>query len=51
MSNIKIFRNDFELDFKSFNFPAGEVGIKLNLNNTAFVAQTKFFAPSKSQTI
>ncbi len=51
MSNIKIIRNKYNLDFKSFVFPAGEVSVKLNLNSTAYSAKTNFFAASDHQTI
>ena len=51
MSNIKVFRNSIELPFKSFLFPGGEVGIKLDTVSVAFVAKTGFFAPSSRQTI
>lgn len=51
MSNLKIIRNGEELDFKLFVFSGGEVSVKLNLNTTAFVAKTKFFAPYPYQTI
>lgn len=45
LSNIEIYRNGKQLEFGSFNFPAGEVGVKLDLRTTAFCAKTGFWAP------
>lgn len=45
MSNIEISRNEYKLDFKSFVFPGGEIGVKLDVEkSTAFTARTGFFA-------
>lgn len=51
MSNLKLIRNGESLDFKSFVFPGGEVGIKLNTSTTSYYASTGFFGPSYGQTI
>lgn len=51
MSNIKIFRNNKEVPFKSFIFPAGEVSVKIDTNSTSFVAKTGIWAPVEKQTI
>jgi len=50
---LKITRNGFELPYKSFNFPAGEVGFKLGIKEhlAAYFAQTNFFALADHQTI
>lgn len=34
--NIKIFKNDIQLDYKKFLFPAGEVGVRLDVGNFKF---------------
>lgn len=44
MSAIKIIKGDLELNYNRFNFPAGEVSIKLDAQNY------KFFAPSFAST-
>jgi ribose-phosphate pyrophosphokinase len=50
--NFKITRNGQYLDYKTFNFPGGEISVKLNVKNSvAYVAKTGFFAPAKFQTI
>lgn len=51
MSNIKIFRNEREIAFKSFVFPAGEVSVKIDTNSTSFVAKTGIWAPAEKQTV
>ncbi len=51
MSNLKILRNGQNWPFKSFNFPAGEVGIKLEISPVAFASKTGLFAPISYQTI
>ncbi len=50
---LKITRNGFELPYKSFNFPAGEVGFKLDLQKhyIAWIAKTSFFKPAPYQVI
>lgn len=50
---IKIIRNDHEIGYKAFNFPAGEVGFKLDLqkHHVALTAKTNFFEPAPYQII
>ena len=49
---FKITRNGQFLDYKTFNFPGGEISVKLNVKNSvAYIAKTGFFAPAKFQTI
>jgi ribose-phosphate pyrophosphokinase len=44
--NFKIIKNDIELDYKDFLFPAGEIGVKLNAGNYKY-----FWAKAPYQTI
>lgn len=51
MHKIKILRNGVNLEYKSFIFPGGEIGVKLEIPPVAFSSKTGFFAPSDHQTI
>ena len=51
MSNLKIIRNDSEIPFESFVFPAGEVSVKIVQRSVGFIARTGKFAPAPFQTI
>ena len=52
MSNLIIKRNGSEIPFKSFVFPSGEVGVKLDVKNSvAFVAKTGVYQLVPYQTI
>lgn len=45
-------RHDHRLTYKSFTFPGGEVGVKLDIKESvAYIAKTGFFAPCIYQTI
>lgn len=45
-------RGDYNLTYKSFIFPGGEVGVKLDIKESvAYIAKTGFFAPHIYQTI
>ena len=51
MSNLKIFRNGINWPFKSFIFPGGEIGVKLEISPVAFASKTGLYANTQSQTI
>jgi len=51
MSNLKIIRNGKEIAFKSFLFPGGEIGVKLETGSVAQIAKTGQYAEAKNQAI